>query len=67
MPKVINKDYAIYNLNDEILMVGSLRECAKYIGIRYNSIIRKKNDQHKKSKLRKYLIVEIEDDWIRIC
>ena len=60
--KKYKKDYAIYNLNYEILMVGSLRECAKYIGIRYNSIIRKKNDQHKKSKLRKYLIVEVEDD-----
>ena len=62
MPKVISKDYAIYNLNDEILMVGSLRECAKYIGIRYNSINRKKKEQHKKSKLSKYLIVEVEDD-----
>ena len=60
--KKYKKDYAVYNQNDELLTVGTLKECAIDLGIKYNSIIQYRLRQEKKKQsCNKYKIVEIED------
>lgn len=57
------KEYAVYDKNDNVLVVGNTRECSKYLGIRTDSFKSEKSRQKTgKSARKKYLIVEIEED-----
>ncbi len=57
-----NKEFAVYNQDDELLTVGTLKQCAMELGIKYNSIVQYRLRQEKKKHAcDKYKIVEIED------
>jgi hypothetical protein len=62
-------DFAIYNNSDEILTIGTAKECAEYLGITLDSFWSHRTRQNEfkiKGKTRQgyknYQIVRIEDD-----
>lgn len=57
------KDYAIYNMDDEIIFVGKATECAKWLNCKVNNIYEQVILQKKKHKPRKYYIMKIEEEF----
>ena len=57
------KDYAIYNSDDEIVLVGKATECAKWLNCKVNNIYEQVILQKKKHKPRKYYIMKIEEEY----
>lgn len=60
------KWYALYNHNEELVMVGTATECSKFIGFKnvgvfYCYVTRIKKGKWNKHKT-KYLVYEIEED-----
>ena len=58
------KYYALYNLDEELVMVGTSEECAEFLGLKYNSFMcRISNLKHGRIKgnTLNYHIYEIEE------
>ena len=60
---MIDKQYAVYDKQDNIVMVGNAQQCAKFMGIKLNSfysqITRVKNGKIKSG--REYNVYKVEE------
>lgn len=53
------KEYAVYR-DDEFLLIGTLSEIAKYLGITYDSVRSYKARSNTKSRKCPYIFIEVE-------
>ena len=55
----MNKEYALYR-DDEFLLIGTLKEIAKYLGVSYSSVKSYKARYNHGSKRYNYIFIEVE-------
>ncbi len=56
--------YAVYDKNDEFIVVGTVKECCECLGIACSTFYstRYKDNKNKRKRVYKYKIVRVEDD-----